>query len=45
MKSGRINELYAKWFTAPIPPRGINLKFQMTEATRELYRNPTDKGI
>jgi glutamate/aspartate transport system substrate-binding protein len=45
MKSGRINALYAKWFTSPIPPRGINLNFPMTDATAELYRNPTDKGI
>jgi glutamate/aspartate transport system substrate-binding protein len=45
MKSGKINELYAKWFTSPIPPRGVNLNFPMTEATRELYKNPTDKGI
>lgn len=45
MKSGKINELYAKWFTSPIPPRGVNLNFPMTEATRDLYRHPTDKGI
>lgn len=45
MKSGRINEMYAKWFTSPIPPRGVNLNFPMTEATRELYRNPNDKGV
>jgi glutamate/aspartate transport system substrate-binding protein len=45
MKSGKINALYAKWFTSPIPPRGVNLNFPMTEATRDLYRNPTDKGI
>jgi glutamate/aspartate transport system substrate-binding protein len=45
MKSGRINALYAKWFTSPIPPRGINLNFPMTDATAELYRNPSDKGI
>jgi glutamate/aspartate transport system substrate-binding protein len=45
MKSGKINELYAKWFTSPIPPRGVNLNFPMTQATRDLYKNPTDKGI
>ncbi len=45
MTSGKINDLYAKWFTSPIPPRGINLAFPMTEGTRELYRNPTDKGV
>jgi glutamate/aspartate transport system substrate-binding protein len=45
MKSGRINAMYAKWFTTPIPPRGVNLIFPMNEATRDLYRNPNDKGI
>ncbi|MFT4194585.1 transporter substrate-binding domain-containing protein [Ottowia sp.] len=45
MQSGEIETLYAKWFTSPIPPRGVNLNFPMTSATRELYRNPTDKGI
>jgi glutamate/aspartate transport system substrate-binding protein len=45
MKSGRINAMYAKWFTTPIPPRGVNLNFPMNEATRDLYRNPNDKGI
>ena len=38
MKSGRINELYAKWLTtSPVPLREINLNCPTTEATRELY--------
>lgn len=45
MQSGEIQTLYAKWFTSPIPPRGVNLNFPMTQATRELYLHPTDKGI
>lgn len=45
MTSGRINVLYAKWFTSPIPPRNANLNFPMSEATKDLYRNPSDKGI
>ena len=45
MASGAIHTLYAKWFTAPIPPRQLNLNFPMTEATKALYANPTDKGI
>jgi glutamate/aspartate transport system substrate-binding protein len=45
MKSDKMDQLYAKWFTQPIPPRNANLRFPMTPATRELYRNPTDKGI
>ena len=45
MKSGEINRMYAKWFTSPIPPRGINLNFPMTPAIREAFRHPNDKGV
>ncbi|MET4576154.1 transporter substrate-binding domain-containing protein [Ottowia thiooxydans] len=45
MKSNAINQMYAKWFTSPIPPRNVNLNFPMSDATQELYRNPSDKGI
>lgn len=45
MKSGEINELYAKWFTKPVPPAGVNLNFQMSSALKEAYRNPSNKGI
>jgi glutamate/aspartate transport system substrate-binding protein len=45
MKSGEIDKLYAKWFTQPIPPSNINLNFPMTEAVREVYRNPNNKGV
>ena len=44
-KSGEINQIYAKWFTGPIPPRGINLNFPMTPALKEALANPNDKGV
>jgi glutamate/aspartate transport system substrate-binding protein len=44
-KSGDIQKIYAKWFTSAIPPRGINLNFQMTPAIREAFANPNDKGV
>ena len=34
--------LYDKWFTQPIPPRGINLKLPMTEAMEKQFKNPSD---
>lgn len=43
MKSGKATELYNKWFTSPIPPKGINLKFPMTEEVRAHFANPSDK--
>ena len=34
--------LYDKWFTKPIPPRGINLKLPMTEAMQKQFATPSD---
>ena len=45
MKSGEMDKLYAKWFTQPIPPKGINLNFPMSAELKEAFKNPTDKGI
>jgi glutamate/aspartate transport system substrate-binding protein len=45
MKSGAIERIYAKWFTSPIPPRGVNLNFPMTPAIREAFANPNDEGV
>lgn len=44
-KSGEIDKIYAKWFTSAIPPRGVNLNFQMTPAIREAFKNPNDRGV
>jgi glutamate/aspartate transport system substrate-binding protein len=45
MKSGEIEKIYARWFTSPIPPRGVNLNFPITPAIRDAFKNPSDKGI
>ncbi|HKX44186.1 MAG TPA: amino acid ABC transporter substrate-binding protein [Burkholderiaceae bacterium] len=45
MKSGEIQELYAKWFTRPVPPSNVNLNYPMSNAVREAYRNPNNRGI
>ncbi len=45
MKSGAIEQLYNKWFRSPIPPRNANLNFPMTDAVREIYKNPNNKGV
>ena len=42
-KSGEINNIYNKWFTQPIPPKGLNLAFPMSEKVKELIANPNDK--
>lgn len=39
---GRVEKLYAKWFTQPIPPKGVNLNWPMTPELKKLLANPTD---
>lgn len=34
--------LYAKWFTSPIPPKGINMNVPMSPQLRKVVANPTD---
>jgi glutamate/aspartate transport system substrate-binding protein len=43
-KSGEINKIYAKWFTSPIPPKGINLNMPMTAVFKNLTTNPIDSA-
>jgi glutamate/aspartate transport system substrate-binding protein len=42
--SGQINAIYDKWFTKPIPPKGINLALPMTPAFKKVVAHPTDSG-
>lgn len=41
--SGEIHAIYARWFTQPIPPRGINLELPMSYMLKESFRFPSDK--
>ncbi|KPX17006.1 Glutamate/aspartate periplasmic binding protein [Pseudomonas amygdali pv. dendropanacis] len=43
-KSGDINAIYSKWFMSPVPPKGLNLNFPMSDKLKELIQNPTDKA-
>jgi glutamate/aspartate transport system substrate-binding protein len=43
-KSGEINKIYDKWFMQPIPPKGLNLNFPMSDELKALIANPTDKA-
>lgn len=42
MKDGKIDKLYAKWFTQPIPPKNINLNWPMTAELKKAIEHPTD---
>ena len=43
-KSGEINKIYAKWFTQPVPPKGINMNLPVSPTMKNLFANPTDSG-
>ena len=45
MKSGEIERIYNKWFMSPVPPKGLNLNFPMSDELRALFKNPNDKAF
>ncbi len=40
--SGEINSIYDKWFLNPIPPKNVNLNFEMSDNLKTLIANPHD---
>lgn len=42
MRDGTLAQLYDKWFTQPIPPKGINLNWPMSERLQRAFAHPTD---
>jgi len=52
MTSGEAEKIYAKWFLQPIPPKGLNLNFPLSEANfplseavKKLFKAPNDKAF
>lgn len=43
--SGEGEVIYKRWFESPIPPKGLNLNFPMSDDMRALFKNPNDKAI
>jgi glutamate/aspartate transport system substrate-binding protein len=43
--SSEAEAIYKKWFESPIPPKGLNLNFPMSDDMRALFKNPNDKAI
>jgi glutamate/aspartate transport system substrate-binding protein len=43
MTSGEAEKIYQKWFMSPIPPKGLNLDFPLSDAVKALYKDPNDK--
>jgi glutamate/aspartate transport system substrate-binding protein len=43
-KSPEMQALYDKWFTKPIPPKGINLNLPISPALKKSFANPSDSS-
>jgi glutamate/aspartate transport system substrate-binding protein len=42
--SGDAEKLYNRWFTQPIPPKGMNLNYPLSAEMKQLFKNPTDQA-
>jgi glutamate/aspartate transport system substrate-binding protein len=45
MAAGETEKIYAKWFLNPIPPKGLNLNFPLSDDMKALYKAPNDKAF
>ncbi|CAG9246998.1 glutamate/aspartate ABC transporter periplasmic binding protein [Paraburkholderia unamae] len=43
--SGDAERLYTKWFTQPIPPKGMNLDYPLSTENRTLFAHPNDRAL
>jgi ABC-type amino acid transport substrate-binding protein len=43
--SGEAARLYEKWFTEPVPPKGMNLDYPMSTENRQLFAHPNDRAL
>lgn len=43
--SGEAERLYKKWFLSPVPPKGLNLNFPMSDDVKALFKKPNDKAF
>ncbi len=45
LTSGEAEKIYAKWFMSPIPPKGLNLNFPLSDDVKTLFKTPNDKAF
>jgi glutamate/aspartate transport system substrate-binding protein len=43
--SGGILPIYEKWLQKPIPPKGLNLDFALSDEMKALFKSPNDKAL
>jgi len=44
-RSGDAAKLYDKWFDKPVPPKGMNLQYPMSDEMHDLFLHPSDKAL
>ncbi len=45
MTSGEAAKIYQKWFQKPVPPKGLNLNFPLSDDMKALFAHPNDKAL
>lgn len=45
MTSGEAAKIYQKWFQQPVPPKGLNLNFPLSDDMKALFAHPNDKAL
>ena len=43
-RSGEAEKLYNTWFTQPIPPDNVNLRFPLSPQMKALFASPSDQA-
>ena len=43
--SGEAEKSYERWFKQPIPPKGMNMNFDMSDEMKNLFKAPNDKAL
>jgi glutamate/aspartate transport system substrate-binding protein len=43
--SGQATQWYQHWFAQPIPPKNLNMNFEMSDDMKALFKGPNDKAL
>ena len=43
--SGEAEKWFDRWFTQPIPPRDLNLNFELSDEMKALFKAPNDTAL
>lgn len=43
--SGEAAKWFDKWFKNPIPPKNLNLNFELSDDMKALFKSPNDKAL